>query len=253
MWAEPIPTEILEEIEVDPSLKKVAETLYNQTRKEAYTPKKNTLRGWKEGRPFEIEVPEDIYNVFSSMAPQERGPIAKLFGATNRLFSKGISLAPRKFGSIFGRDALSSLVYSRTGSNPISIAEALSDVYNAKPVYKEFGQLWGVSPVKLERTIKNFGTQIASDMLALTDEIAYATGLAEDNRPEQEEANYLLLGNFLSKSPPSRTKYANEFYEYLDEATKNKNAQKVILEKGITDAELDPIDYSASTAINKLG
>ncbi|HUC95884.1 MAG TPA: LPD38 domain-containing protein, partial [Candidatus Saccharimonadia bacterium] len=527
---DPIPSEVLEDLDIDSGLKNVAESLYNQTRKEAFTPEKNVLRGWKDGKPFKIEVPEDIYNVFSSIAPQDHGPLAKIFGATNRLFSRGISMAPRKFGSIFGRDALSSLVYSRTGSNPISIAEALSDIYNAKPIYKEFlsmggdvyasrlaeridrarkvedlispgkegilvpfakmgdyfrkygetlgdislavplgeykralakfgntaegrimaamearrvtydptrkggskivrelgnyipfwnvslqdmamlgsnlkspttwakgmaaitiptlllkmtnegnpdyedltpvdkaafwhmyfgdkhiripipwllgtafkvgaegfydtvqelrskgnpnakdawkglyenfvenlsgdlppilsnyiemstgksvpsplglllgtesrapevvpkrlqdlpsslqytsktsqlarkfGQLWNVSPVKLERTIKNFGTQVASDIFALTDEIAYATGLAEDKRPEQRESNYLLLGNFVSNSPPARTKYANEFYEYLREATQNKNAQKVIFEKGITDASLDSISYS---------
>lgn len=527
---DPIPSEVLEDLDVDPSLKDVAETLYNQTRKEAFTPEKNTLRGWKDGKPFKIEVPEDVHRVFSSMAAQDRSPLAKFFGATNRLFSKGISMAPRKFGSIFGRDALSSLVYSQTGSNPVSIAEALSDIYNARPVYKEFlamggdvyasrlaeridrakkiedlispgkegilvpfekmadyfrkygetlgdislavplgeykrslakfgntaegrimaamearrmtydptrkggsklvrelgnyipfwnvslqdmamlgrnlkspeawakgmaaitlptlllkmtnegnpdyedltpvdkaafwhvyfgdkhvripipwllgtafkvgaeafydttmelaskgnpnardawkglyhnfvenlsgdlppllqnyvelttgksapsplglilgtesrapevipkrlqdlpselqytaktsqlarlfGNLWGVSPAKLERTVKNFGTQVAADILALTDEIAYFTGLAEDNRPEQKESNYLLLGNFVSNSPSARTKYANQFYEYLREASQNKNAQKLILEKGITDAELDQIDYA---------
>ena len=527
----PIPEQVLEDLEIDPDLKNVAETLYNQTRKDAYTPEKNVLRGWKNGKPFQILVPEEIYNVFSSIAPQDRSPISKMFSFVNRMFSKGISMEPRKFLSIAGRDALSSLVYSKTGSNPISIAEALGDILGGKQVYKEFlsmggdvyaarlaeridrskkiedlitpgkegilvpfekmgeyfrkygrtlgdislsvplaeykralevygntaegrimaamearrvtydptrkgswtavrelgnfipfwnvslqdmamvgrnlkspetwvkgftaitmptlllkmanegnpdyedltpvdkaafwhvyfgdkhlripipwllgtafkvsaeafydtvsdlkrkgdprakdaweglygnfvenlsgdlppllqnfiemstgksapsplglalrtesrapeivprrlqdlpselqytsktsqiarkfGKLWDISPVKIDRTIKNFGTQVAADVLALTDEIAYATGMAEDKRPAQREANYLLLGHFLSTSP-SRTKYANEFYEYLREATKNKNAQKIIREKGITDSELNTIKYEGT-------
>lgn len=541
---DPIPAEVLNGIDVDSSLKEVAESLYNQTRKEAFTPEKNVLRGWKDGKPFKIDVPEDVYNVFSSMAPQERGALANIFAATNRLFSKGISFAPRKFGSIFGRDALSSLVYSRTGSNPISVAEALSDIYNSKPVYKkflamggdvyasrlaerverakkiedlitlgkegelvpfekmgeyfrkysetlgdislavplaeykraltkfgdtaegrimaamearrvtydptrkgssklvrelgnyipfwnvslqdmsmlgrnlktpeawakgivaitlptlmlkmtnegnpdyedltpvdkaafwhvyygdkhiripipwllgttfkvgaeafydttmelsakgnpnakdawkglyhnfvenlsgdlppllqnyieltagksvpsplglilgtesrapevvprrlqnippelqhtsqtsqlarQFGQMWGISPIKIDRTIKNFGSQVAADILALTDEIAYATGLAEDKRPEKREANYLLLGNFVSNSPPSRTKYAEEFYGLLGEATRSKNAQRIIQENGLSDKSFEALEFNGvplfayNSAISKL-
>lgn len=525
----PIPENIMEEMEVDPNLKNVAETLYNQTRKDAFTPEKNMLKGWKDGKPFTVEVPEEIYNVFSTLAPQERGPLGRAVSFFNRMFSKGISMAPRKFASIMSRDALSSLIYSRTGSNPISIAEALGDIYGGKKVYKEFlsmggdvyasrlaeridrakkvedlitpgkegilvpfekigeyfrkysdtlgdislavplaeykralgkygstaegrimaamearrvtydptrkgssqivrdlgnyipfwnvslqdmamlgknlkspeawlkgfsaitvptlllkmtneanpeyqaltpvdkaafwhvyfgdkhiripipwllgtafkvgaetfydqvvsmdpkknasakeawqglyenfaenlsgdlppilqnyiemstnktppsplglllrteskapevvprrlqdlpeslqytsktsqlakwfGEHWGISPVKLDKTIKTFGGLVAADALALMDEIAYATGLAEDKRPEQREANYLLLGNFVKNSPESRTKYANEFYEFLNQATKSKNAQKIIQEKGLTDSGLDEIDF----------
>lgn len=65
--------------------------------------------------------------------------------------------------------------------------------------------------------------------------------MAEDKRPEQKEANYLLLGNFLTSSP-SRIKYAKEFYEYLDEASKNKNAQELIRKMGLEDS-LEEISY----------
>lgn len=525
---DPIPALVLDELGIDSDMKQLAETLYNQTRTHAFTPEKNTLRGWKDGKPFTIEVPEDIYNVFSTLAPQDRSPISKIFSFTNRLFSRGISMEPRKFVSIMSRDALSSLVYSRTGSNPVSVAEALGDIFNGKEVYKEFlamggdvyasrlaeridrskkiedlitpgkegilvpfekmtdyfrkysetlgdislavplaefkralavygntpegriiaamearrvtydptrkggsqlvrelgnyipfwnvslqdmamigrnlktpeawakgiaaitmptlllkmanegnpdyqdltpvdkaafwhvyfgvkhlripipwllgtafkvsaetfydtmqdmigkgdkrasdaweglyhnftenvsgslppmaaayieqatgktpksplgaflgtesrapdvvprrlenlppkfqytsktsqlarwfGSMWDLSPVKVERLIKGFGGNAAADILAVTDEIAYLTGLAEDKRPEQREANYLLLGNFVSNSP-SRTKYAKEFYDYLNEATQSKKAQELIRKMGITDESLEEISY----------
>jgi hypothetical protein len=140
---EPLPKGFLEELGIDPEIADLAENLYNQTRKNSYTPKKNTLRGWEDGKPFDIEVPEEIYNVFSTFAPQDSGFIARFFGASNRLFSRGISLSPKKSVSIFARDALSSLIYSRTGANPISIVEALGDIYGDKEVYKQFMAMGG--------------------------------------------------------------------------------------------------------------
>ena len=140
---DPIPDQAFESLDIDPELKPLAESLYNQTRTDAFTPEKNIIRGWKNGKPFTIEVPEEVYNIFSTLAPQQRDMFSKAFGAVNRLFSKGISLEPRKFLSIMGRDALSSLVYSKTGSNPISVVEALGDIFNDKHVYKEFLSLGG--------------------------------------------------------------------------------------------------------------
>ena len=140
---DPIPAVVLDELGIDSDMRKLAETVYNQTRKEAFTPEKNTLRGWKDGKPFDIEVPEEVYKVFSSLAPQDRSPIARIFSFTNRLFSRGITMEPRKFASIMSRDALSSLVYSRTGSNPISVAEALGDIFGESEVYKEFLAMGG--------------------------------------------------------------------------------------------------------------
>jgi len=519
---EPISERILEELDISKGLKPIAEQLYNQTRTSSFTPEKNIIRGWKDGKAFDIEVPSEIYDIFSTLAPQERSVFTKFFSAVNRLFSRGISLEPRKFLSIMSRDALSSLIYSRTGSNPVSVFEALSDVWRGAPVYKEFlslggdvyasklaeridrakkiedlitpgkegilvpfekmgdyfrkysqalsdisiavplaeykralekfgntpegrlmaamearrvtydptrkgsskivqglgnyipfwnvslqdvsmlgqnlkrpeawmkgiaavtiptlllkmanegnpdyedltpidkaafwhiysgdkhfripipwllgttfkvgaeafydqtlemlnkgdyrakdaweglyehfvenisgavppalqiymeqttgktapsplglflgtesrapevvpkrlqglepkhqytsktsilarkwGELWNVSPVKVDRFIKGLGTTSASSLLALTDEIAYYTGLAEDKRPEQREANYLLLGHFVSNSPSSRTKYQNEFYDYLREAEQRKRSQKLIREKGLQES-----------------
>ena len=139
----PMPEEAFESLGLDSEMKPIAEQLYQQTRNEAFTPEKNIIRGWKNGKPIDIEVPEEIYNVFASMNPQQRGPVTKMFGAVNRLFSKSISMEPRKFLSIASRDALSSLIYSKTGSNPISVFEALSDVWNGSPVYKEFLAMGG--------------------------------------------------------------------------------------------------------------
>lgn len=523
----PIPESVIKDLNISPEQIDIAENLYNQTRKNSFTPKKNTLRGWKNGQPIDIEVPEDIFNIFSTFTPNEGNLITKFVSATNRLFSKGITLSPRKFLSITSRDAVSAFIYSKTGQNSLSVFKALVEVFGNKESYKQFkamggdvyasrlaeridrskkiedlitpgskgimvpfekmgsyfskyseslgdislavplaeynralakygntaegrimaamearrvtydpnrkggskivrelgnyipfwnvslqdismlgsnlknkstwikglssltvptlllkmtnagnpdyealnpvdkaafwhiyfgdshvripipwllgttfkvgaeffydmvqsgvnnndkkakeawqglyenftenlsgsvppilqtyiematgksaqsplgvltnsesrapeviprrlqdlppelqytsktsqlakwfGQHWGMSPVKVERVIKNFGTLVAADVLALTDEIAYFSGLAEDKRPEQNEKNYLLLGNFVSDSTPTRTKYANEFYEHLREATLDRNAQKIIQSKGITDSGLDSV------------
>ena len=139
----PVPDSVMKSLEIDADLEPVAETLYNQTRTNAFTPEKNILRGWKNGKPFEIEVPEDIYNVFASQVPVQRGAIPRLFGWFNRQFSKSISKEPRKFVSIVTRDALSSLIYSKTGSNPYSVVEALGDIWGDKEVYKQFLAMGG--------------------------------------------------------------------------------------------------------------
>jgi hypothetical protein len=85
-----------------------------------------------------------------------------------------------------------------------------------------YGSMWKVSPVKVERLIKTFGGGVASDVLAIIDEIAYQTGLAEDLRPEQGAKNYLLLGKFLYENTPSNTKYTNEFYSLLEQSKTEK-------------------------------
>lgn len=519
-----IPQNVRDEIglDLDPELGEVAENLYNQTRTNGFLPDKNILRCWKDGKPIDIEVPSEVYDVFSNSVNQPLGPIAKIFSSVNRLFSKAISYEPRKAVSIFARDALSSLIYSKTGSNPISIFEALGDIYGNKEAYQKFkalggdtyanrlatrterttkindlitpghegiivpfkkiasffkkypelinnmsmavpyaeykrglikfgdtpegriaaameakkvtydpnrkgssklvqgigtftpfwnvslqdlsmvgknlrnkstwvkgllgitlptlmllnyndgnpdyddlhpadkaafwhfysgenhyrvpipwllgtvfkvgaesfyntikseaadgnqrakeawsglyenfvsnlsgslnpvvqmyieqttgkspasplglalgvesnkapevvprrlkdlppelqytsktsvlarsfGSLWGISPIKIDKLIKGFGGLVATDALALTDEMAYWSGLAEDKRPEQNEKNYLMLGNFISDNTPTRTKYQNDFYEILDKQTKQKKAEKVVPEFGDPD------------------
>ncbi len=139
----PIPEGIKKSLEIDPELEALAETLYNQTRREGFTPEENVIRCWKDGNAIDIEVPEDIYKVFKTAGPEQMGTLAKALSAINRLFSKGISLEPRKFLSIYARDALSSLIYSRTGSNPISIVEALADIQGDTEIYKQFKAMGG--------------------------------------------------------------------------------------------------------------
>lgn len=138
-----IPDDILESLGIDEDLEPIAETLYNQTRQGSFTPEENTIRGWVNGKPVDISVPEEIFNVFQSSGPQQIGPFAKFMSKINQVFSRGISLEPRKFGSIVSRDALSSLVYSKTGSNPISIFEALADIHGNKQIYKQFKAMGG--------------------------------------------------------------------------------------------------------------
>lgn len=137
------PKNMVKDLGIDPKQRKLADQLYSQTRKDAHTPSKNVLRGWEEGKPFEIEVPDDIYNVFQTFVPQSQGIIPRVFQSMNRLFSKGISKEPRKMLSILLRDRLSSLIYSRTNTRPVSAIEALSDIYGEKEIYKEFLSLGG--------------------------------------------------------------------------------------------------------------
>lgn len=153
-----IPEEISKDLDLDEGTQEVAENLYAQSRKDSFTPRKNIIRGWENGKMFEIEVPKDIYDIYSTLTPQEYGVLPKILNATNRLFSKSISFAPRKFVSIFGRDAISSLIYSRTSSNPISIVEALSDIFGQKDIYKQFLSLGGdVYAAKLSQRLDRVG------------------------------------------------------------------------------------------------
>lgn len=89
-------------------------------------------------------------------------------------------------------------------------------------VARWYGDLWKVSPVKVERLIKTFTGGLGADALALIDEMAYQTGLAEDDRPEQGWKNRLLLGNFIYDSTPSNTKYTEKFYSMLEQERINK-------------------------------
>lgn len=124
-----MPSKMMEDLEINPENSQLAEQIYNQSRKDAFTPENGRIRGWENGKPFEIEVPQDVYETFSSLAPSDTGMFTQLFKSTNNLMSRGIVLEPRKFISIVGRDALSSLIYSKTGSNPLSIVRALTDIY----------------------------------------------------------------------------------------------------------------------------
>lgn len=89
-----------------------------------------------------------------------------------------------------------------------------------------FGNMWDISPVKLERLIKTNTGTLGAEGLALIDEIAYATGLAKDERPAQRESNFLLLGNWVKNSPSNYTRYAKEFYNLREKHRLNIQAEK---------------------------
>lgn len=81
-----------------------------------------------------------------------------------------------------------------------------------------WGSLWGASPVKVDRLIKTFTGGSGADALALIDSMVYASGLAEDKRPD----DYFILGKFVADMVPSQTKYAEEFYSKLEQAHYDK-------------------------------
>lgn len=86
--------------------------------------------------------------------------------------------------------------------------------------------MWAASPIKVDRLIKTFGGNVAGKTLALIDEMAYATGLVEDDRPDKGISNYLLLGKFIQDSTPTQTKYTEEFYTRLEQARLEKGRDK---------------------------
>ncbi len=140
-----IPNEISKELDLPEGTEELAENLYAQSRKDSFAPKsrENIIRGWENGKAFEIQLPKDIYDIFSTFTPTDYPTIVKVLAGSVRTFSRGISMEPRKFASIYARDALSSLIHSRTGHNPWSIVQALGDIYKGKDVYKQFLSLGG--------------------------------------------------------------------------------------------------------------
>ena len=132
------PKEMLEELRLDPESEEMADLLYDQSRKDAFFTEGGKLRGWENGVPFEIEVPKEVYDTFSSLAPSDTGMFTNIFKKTNQVFSKGIVLEPIKAVSIFGRDALSSLIYSKTGSNPLSIFRAMKGIIGNSESWKKY-------------------------------------------------------------------------------------------------------------------
>ena len=91
--------------------------------------------------------------------------------------------------------------------------------YTAKTpvVAKWWGDLTGGSPIKFERGVKTIGANVASSLFALTDEIIYRTGLAEDKRPKGDAQDFWIINRFLNDSTPSQTKYVEKFYTKLSE------------------------------------
>lgn len=180
-----LPSKLLEELDIDPENEALAETLYNQSRKDSFTPETGRIRGWEDGKPFEIEVPQDVFETYSSLAPSDTGTLTKIFRSTNNLMSRGIVLEPVKFGSIFLRDAYSSLIYSKTGSNPISIVKALTDIYKDTHSWNQFKSLGG--------------EQYASRLMTRTERVAKVEELLKAERPNAVVIPFKKLSQFLSK------------------------------------------------------
>ena len=101
-----------------------------------------------------------------------------------------------------------------------------------------FGGLWNASPIKVERLIKTFGGGLAGDALSLIDEVAYASGLAEDQRPDEGFQNVFIIGKILSSNTPSNTKYTSKFYTDLEQA-------RIAKQRG------EPNDHSILNKYNK--
>lgn len=178
-----MPEKMMEELGIDPENAELAETLYNQSRKDAFTPETGRLKGWENGKPFEIEVPLDVYETYTSLAPTDTGMLTEIFKKTNNVMSKGIVLEPIKFLSIFGRDAWSSLIYSRTGSNPLSIMRALADIYKGSHSWQQFKSLGG--------------EQYASRLMTRTERIGKIEELLKTERPNAILVPFHKLGEFL--------------------------------------------------------
>lgn len=133
----------LEAKDIDLSNEELVENLYEQSRTNAFTPSKNRLRGWKDGKPFEIEVPDEVAEVFKGLEPYQQGILSKGMSYFNRQFSNLLTFLPSKFLSILGRDAWSAYVWTHTGVNPKVMAQALSHVYYDHPTYQQFLQEGG--------------------------------------------------------------------------------------------------------------
>lgn len=139
----PVPEGFIKDLEINPENEALAETLYNQSRKNAFTTETGRLRGWEDGKPFEIEVPKEIYDVFSSIPDTQFNIAERVMGRAAQMLSRNVVFEPFKSVSITTRDALNSLVYSKTGINPISIVKAFRDVRGNSDTYKQFQAMGG--------------------------------------------------------------------------------------------------------------
>lgn len=133
----------IEGIEIDPGTEKLHTNIYNQTRKNGFAPEKNVLRGWENGKAFELHVPDEIYEAFESVQRGDRNIIGDVLAASKNVLSFGIAKDPRKFVSILSRDALSTMIYSKHGIGVPSIVDALGKIYKNDNVYKQFLAMGG--------------------------------------------------------------------------------------------------------------
>jgi hypothetical protein len=138
-----VPDGFMEKLGMDPENTDLAETLFNQTRKDAFTTDTGRLRGWENGVPFEIEVPKDIYDLFTTLPETQFTTLERAISKATRMLSQSVVLEPFKYVSIVGRDAMNSLIYSKTGWKPSSLYRSFLDVRNNSLDYQKFKALGG--------------------------------------------------------------------------------------------------------------
>lgn len=138
----PLPAESLEKIDIDPKLRKAVENLYSQTRKDGFTPDKNVLRGWENGKPFEIEVPPEVFQAYQTLAPLPSDPMSKFLIATKNLYSQGIARST-KLASILVRDGVNGWLTSKTSFNPFNFLKGLWSAVRRDKDYQKFVALGG--------------------------------------------------------------------------------------------------------------
>ncbi len=173
----------LEESEFDSSSKELADALYDQSRKDAWTTENGTLKGWENGEPFEIEVPKDVFDTFSSLAPQDTGFFTNIFKKAKEWFSKGVVMEPIKALSITSRDVLNGVVLGKYNHSPFNTAKAFFDILNQTDQYSRYKALGGDT--------------YASRLLARSERITKVESLLKKERPNAIIVPFQKLGKYL--------------------------------------------------------
>lgn len=133
---------VLQDLDIDPKLKRATENLYSQTRKDAHTPSKNVLRGWENGKPFEIAVPEEVFQSYQTLTPVERGFLSRIMLSTKNAFSKGIARST-KLPSIIARDFANAWLTSTNNHDPRNVVKGIFSAIKRDKDYQKFVALGG--------------------------------------------------------------------------------------------------------------
>lgn len=231
-----LPEKFMEDLEIDPENVALAESIYNQSRIDAFTPEVGRIRGWFEGKPFEIEVPKDIYNTFASLPQVQYSQFTRSVAAVSRFFAKATVLEPAKRLSITTRDALSALVYSKTGNSPINMIKAYMDVLGNVESYQKFKALGG--------------EQYSARLMSRADRISRMDDLLKIQSPNVIIKSYKQIidvmskfGNDLSVTVPY-SEYMSAVKKFGD--TPNGRLAAIIEAKSVTN---DPTTRGASKTV----
>lgn len=187
---------------------------------------------WLLGTTFKT-IPETMFDIVKGNGGEGgkalyHNAVDQVSGNFNPLIQTSIELMTGKspaspLGALLGVESKAPEVVPRRLQN---LPKELQYTSTTSQVSRKLAPLINVSPVIMDRVLNNLGATVSRDTLALIDEIAYQTGFAEDKRPEKQLTNYLILGNFVSNSPASRTKYAEEFYELMEALRVGKAGEK---------------------------